>query len=130
MVETTAQLQLLQKGGPFRIAQVRKPTPAPDEVLIRQRVIAFNLVDAKQRDHGLGITNFPRVLGVEGAGIVEAAGSDVRHVLPGDEVAAWEGSGALADVWGGAFQERVAVPGYLVARKPSNISLEEAASLP
>lgn len=130
MAETTTQLHLLQKGGPFKIAQVPKTTPGPEEVLIRQRVIAFNPLDVKQRDLGFGIAHFPHVLGVEGAGVVEAVGSEVRHLLPGDEVAAWEGSGALGDAWGGAFQERVATPAYLVAKKPKNISLEEAASLP
>ncbi|SPO04282.1 uncharacterized protein DNG_06965 [Cephalotrichum gorgonifer] len=126
----TAQLQLLQKGGPFKVVQVPKPTPGPEEVLIRQRVIAFNLVDAKQRDLGIGIARWPHVLGIEGAGVIEAVGSGVHHLRPGDEAAGWEGSGALGDSWGGAFQERVAVPGYLVAKKPKNISLEEAASLP
>ncbi|MBE3045608.1 alcohol dehydrogenase catalytic domain-containing protein [Candidatus Bathyarchaeota archaeon] len=130
MPETTAQLQLLQKGGPFKIVQVPKTTPAPDEVLIRQRVIALNLVDAKQRDTGVAIARWPRVLGFEGAGVVEAVGSDVADLLPGDEVAGLQGTLDPDATWGGAFQERVAVPRYLVAKKPENISLEEAASLP
>ena len=128
--ETTAQLQCMQKGGPFKIVHVPKPTLAPEEVLIRQRVIAFNLVDAKQRDLGIGISHWPRVLGIEGAGVIENVGSEVRDLQPGDEVAAWEGSGANEVSWGGAFQERVAVPVHFVAKKPKNISLEEAASLP
>ena len=128
--ETTAQLQCVQQGGPFKIVQVPKPTLAPDEVLIRQRVIAFNLIDAKQRDLGIGISRWPHVLGIEGAGVIENVGSDVRDLQSGDEVAAWEGSGALDVSWGGAFQERVAVPAFFVAKRPKNISLEEAASLP
>ena len=132
MEETTVQLQLqlLQKGGPFRIAKGPKPTPAPGEVLIKQRVIAFNLLDIKQRDRGLGITEWPWVMGIEGAGLVEAVGSDVQHLQPGDEVAGWEGSGGLPEPWGGAFQEYVAIPEHFLAKKPRNITLEEAASLP
>ena len=70
------------------------------------------------------------MLGIEGAGVIETVGSEVRDLQPGDEVAGWEGSGAHPVSWGGAFQERVAVPSYLVAKKPKNISLDEAASLP
>ncbi|MCJ1384100.1 hypothetical protein MMC17_007216 [Xylographa soralifera] len=119
--ETTAQLQCMQQGGPFQIVHVPKPTPAPDEVLIRQRVIALNLVDVKQRDLGIFVPRWPRVLGIEGAGVIEAVGSAVHGLQPGDEVAGWEG---------GAFQERVVAPAYFVAKKPHNISLAEAASLP
>lgn len=128
--ETSFQLQCMQQGGPFKIVQVPKPTLAPEEVLIQQRVIALNLIDVKQRDYGILVQSWPRVLGIEGGGIVEAVGSEVHDLQVGDEVAAWEGSGASESHWGGAFQAHVAVPAYLVARKPKNISLEEAASLP
>lgn len=128
--QTTAQLQCTQQGGPFKIAHVSKPTPAPNQVLIRQRVIALNLIDAKQRDLGILIPRWPHVLGIEGAGVIEAVGSDVRDLQLGDEVMGWEGSGANEVSWGGAFQERVAVPAFFVAKKPENITLEEAASLP
>lgn len=128
--ETTAQLQCMQQGGPFKIVHVPKPTLAPEEVLIRQRVVAFNLIDAKQRDLGILVPRWPRVLGIEGGGIIEAVGSDVRDLQPGDEVMGWEGSGAHEPSWGGAFQERVAVQTCFLAKKPKNITLEEAASLP
>ena len=128
--ETTAQLQCMQQGGPFKIVHVPKPTLAPDEVLVRQRVIALNLVDVKQRDLGILVQSWPHVLGIEGAGIIESVGSEVRDLQPGDEVAGWEGSGAHEVSRDGAFQERVVVPAFMVAKKPKNISLEEAASLP
>ena len=128
--ETTAQLQCMQRGGPFKVVHVPMPTLAPDEVLIQQRVITLNLVDVKQRDQGILIPRWPHVLGIEGAGVVESMGSEVRDLQPGDEVAGWEGAGAHEVSWGGSFQERVAVPAHLVFRKPKNISLEEASSLP
>ena len=130
MAETTAQLQCMQVGGPFKIVQVPKPVLAPNEVLVRQRVIALNLLDIKQRDLGIKVSHWPRVLGIEGAGVVEAVGSEVHDLKVGDEVAGWEGGGAHEISWGGAFQEHVAVPAYLLAKKPKNISLVEAASLP
>ncbi|MCJ1389926.1 hypothetical protein MMC18_002783 [Xylographa bjoerkii] len=119
--ETTAQLQCMQQGGPFKVVHVPKPALAPEEVLVRQRVIALNLVDTKMRDLGILVPRWPHVLGIEGAGVIEAVGSEVRDLQPGDEVAGWEG---------GAFQERVAVPAHFLAKKPKNIKLEEAASLP
>lgn len=129
-VETTAQLQCMQQCGPFKIVHVSRPTPGPDEVLVRQRVVALNPIDAKQRNLGILVPRWPHVLGVEGAGVIEAVGSEVRDLQPGDEVAGWEGSGANESIWGGAFQERVVVPACFVGKKPKNISLEDFASLP
>jgi NADPH:quinone reductase-like Zn-dependent oxidoreductase len=128
--ETTVQLQLLGKQGPFEIVKVPKPAIAPDQVLIRQRVIALNALDPKQRDSGVMIEHWPHVLGIEGAGVIEAVGSDVRSLEPGDEVTALQAGMAHGLMWGGAFQEHVVMPACYVAKKPSNISLEEAASLP
>ena len=120
----------MQKGGPLQIAQVPKPTLAPDQVLIRQRAIALNGLDWKQRDFGVLVERWPHVLGIEGAGIVEAVGSDVRDLRRGDEVTAWMAGAAHGEDWGGSYQECVVVPACFVAKKPKNISIEEAASLP
>lgn len=124
------QLQYKYQGGPFEVVQVPKPEPGPEEVLVRQKAIALNMVDLKQRDLGLMIKQWPRVLGIEGAGIIEAVGSSVQNLKPADEVTGWQGSGAHEVVWGGAFQTHVVVPAAYVAKKPTNISFEEAASLP
>ena len=127
---TTAQLQCMQQGGPFELVHVPRSGPDAGQVLVRQHVIAFNLIDVKQRDLGIMVARWPRVLGVEGAGIVEEVGSGVHDLQVGDEVAGWEGGGAQEGSWGGAYQERVAIPAGLLMKKPKNISLEEAASLP
>jgi NADPH:quinone reductase-like Zn-dependent oxidoreductase len=128
--ETTAQLQYLKKGGPFKVVTVPKPVIAQNQVLIRQRVIALNALDSKQRDTGIMIEHWPHVLGIEGAGVIEAVGSDVSNFKPGDEVTALQAGRAHGEPWGGAFQEHVVMPACYVAKKPANISLEEAASLP
>ena len=83
---TSAQLLCMQKGGPFEIVQIPKPTLAPDHVLIRQSVIALNGLDTKQRDFGILVSHWPHVLGIEGAGVVEAVGADVKDLSPGDEL--------------------------------------------
>lgn len=55
--QTTAQLQLTQKGGPFKIARVPKRSPGPDQLLGRQHATALNGLDLKQRDTGLFISH-------------------------------------------------------------------------
>jgi len=127
---TYAKLQVIQKGGPFEIVQAEDPTIGDDEVLIQHKVIALNRIDFIQRDMGVEIASWPHVLGVEGAGIVEAVGAKVSNLQPGDEVVAWETGTLFKLPWGGAYQEKVVMPAKFVAKKPSNISLEEAASLP
>lgn len=128
--ETTRQLQCIQKGGPFKVVEVAKPALAPDQVLIRQRVIALNDLDRKQRDLGILISSWPHVLGIEGAGVVEAVGSDVSSLQPGDEVLAWAAGGAHGEAWGNSYQEHILMPACFVAKRPTNITFEEAASLP
>lgn len=120
----------MQKGGPFQVVQVPKPSVKPDQVLIRQEFVGLNGLDWKQRDSGLFIDSWPHVLGVEGAGVIEAVGSDIKHLQPGDEVTAWEVGMAHSEDWGGAYQEHLVMPANYVAKKPSNIRLEQAASLP
>jgi NADPH:quinone reductase-like Zn-dependent oxidoreductase len=127
---TTAQLQCMQKGGPFRLVDVPIPVLEPDQVLIRQRAIALNDLDRKQRDSGFLIDRWPHVLGIEGSGVVEAVGSDVISFQPGDEVLGWASGRAHGENWGGSYQERVVIPVSFVAKKPRNISIEDAASLP
>jgi len=120
----------MQKGGPFEIVQIPRPTLAPDYVLIRQSVIALNGLDTKQRDFGILVSRWPHVLGIEGAGVVEAVGADVKDLSPGDEVTALMAGIAHGEDWGGSYQECVVVLACYAAKKPKNISIEEAASLP
>jgi hypothetical protein len=127
---TTKQLLCMKQGGPFEVVEVPTPKLGPSDVLVRQKVIAFNLIDAKQRDYGILVKEWPRLLGTEGAGVIEAVGSAVDSFAVGDEVMAWEGSGASDPPWGGSFQDKVVLPAQFVAKKPSNLSLVEAASLP
>lgn len=100
----------MSKGGPFRIVDVPKPIPEPNQVLIRQSAVALNDLDRKQRDWGVMVTEWPHVLGLEGAGVVEAVGSDVSDFQPGDEVFAWGPGRAHGENWGGTFQKYVVIP--------------------
>ncbi|MBD3257047.1 zinc-binding dehydrogenase [candidate division GN15 bacterium] len=111
------------------------PTPTPDEnrVLIRVKAASINAFDwhMMRADPffvrlGAGFFKPKRnILGADAAGIVEAVGSDVKHLKVGDEVYA-DTSGCLA----GSFAEYVSVRETVVAPKPSGMTFEEAAAVP
>ena len=121
----------MKQGGPLDVVQVVKPTKLePDQVLVRQTVVALNGLDWKQRDFGILVESWPHVLGIEGAGVIDSVGSNVQHLQPGDEVMCWESGMAHGAAWGGAYQEYILMPVCYMAKKPRNISMTEAASLP
>jgi len=116
----------------LRIADVERPVPGPDEVLIRIRATTVNRSDCHYR---LGTPPYARlfsglirprhrILGSELAGDVEAAGPAVTEFTPGDAVfgvKAWK-FGAHAEYI--CMRESAAL-----AHKPAGVSYEEAAAV-
>ncbi len=109
------------------------PEPAADEVLVRVRATSVNPYDwhgmrgeprvARLMPGAMGLREPKiRILGCDMAGEVEAVGKDVTGFRPGDEV--------FALLEAGSFAEYVAVPERLLARKPANLSHEQAAAVP
>ncbi len=114
-------------GGPevFRLADLPKPAPGPGQLLVHVRAAAVNPIDYKLRQTGaLGIKPGD-ILGFDAAGIVEAIGAGVHDFGLGEEVFYSPGFGLP-----GAYAEYNVVPANIVARKPANLSLVEAASIP
>jgi aryl-alcohol dehydrogenase len=74
-----------EKFSPFVIDTVELTDPRPDEVLVRIVASGICHTDLHGRDGYFGIP-FPAVFGHEGGGVVEAVGSTVRKVTPGDHV--------------------------------------------
>ena len=72
---------------PLAIEEVTLPAPGPHEVLVRNPAIGLCHTDLEVIQGHLGYP-LPIVLGHEGAGIVEAVGSDVTTVRVGDAVVA------------------------------------------
>lgn len=119
-------------GSPdvLELADVEKPTPADDEVLVRIQAAAVNPLDwhymrgspyFMRLMSGLGAPTETR-LGVDFAGTVEAVGKDVTQFKPGDEVFGAR-TGAFAD-YVTVRESRGVVP------KPANMTFEQAASVP
>jgi len=83
---TTAQAAICYGADqPFAIEEVRLDTLHADEVLVRIHACGICHTDMAARDKQLP-TPLPMVLGHEGAGVVEAVGTGVSHVKPGDRV--------------------------------------------
>lgn len=86
-------------GGPENLVwdEVPVPTPKPDEALVRQEAVGLNYIDVYFRTGLYKVPQLPMTLGMEGAGVVEAVGSEVTNVKPGDRVAYAMALGAYAE---------------------------------
>ncbi|RZU11754.1 NADP-dependent oxidoreductase [Streptomyces sp. BK239] len=119
-------------GGPevLEYGEVRDPKVGPDSVLVKVRAAAVNPVDWKCREGYLdGILDavFPVVPGWDVAGVVVQPGAAVTEFAVGDEVIGYVREDFLSR---GTFAEYVAAPVRTLARKPRNLTWEEAAGLP
>jgi hypothetical protein len=81
-------IRIYRTGGPEVMVweDIRLGNPGPAEARIRHTAVGLNFVDIYHRT-GLYPTPLPSGLGGEGAGIVEAVGSEVSDLKPGDRVA-------------------------------------------
>jgi len=118
-------VRLLEYGGQLVFDEVPTPTIARDEILVKIKSTAVNhldLVEASGTARQILPIDLPWIPGHEFSGVVEQIGSDVSACAPGDAVIGTSGMGAYA--------EYLAVKPAAIARKPSNLSFEEAASVP
>jgi NADPH:quinone reductase-like Zn-dependent oxidoreductase len=125
------------KYGPpdvLHLEEVKKPALHEEKVLVKVHAASINAGDLHlltgdpfpMRLMGVGLFK-PKntILGADIAGRVEAVGGNVKQFRPGDAV--------FGDIFGlgsGSFAEYVSVPESALARKPSNVSFEEAAAAP
>ena len=119
-------VRLLEYGGQLVFDDVPTPAIARDEILVKVKSTTVNHVDlvkASGTARQIFPLDLPWIPGHEFSGIVEQIGSDVASCSPGDAV-----FGATSGM--GAYAEYLAVKTATIARKPSNLSFEEAASVP
>jgi NADPH:quinone reductase-like Zn-dependent oxidoreductase len=115
-------------GGPDvqEFLDLEMPTPLPDEVLVEVRAAGVNPVDWKIRSGLLGAakpSDLPAVLGTEVSGVVRGVGKDVTAFQVNDEV-----FGTVATGTGG-YTEFTVLPEHATARKPPQVSFNDAATL-
>ncbi|KAG8687884.1 hypothetical protein FRC08_011719 [Ceratobasidium sp. 394] len=102
------------------------PAPGPGQILVKIIAAALNPVDDMHRHYPVLISGYPAVLGCDAAGTVEAIGEDVSSFKKGDRVF-FQGDCSHD---GSTFQHYATVRSDLVAKTPSNITDEQASTLP
>ena len=113
-------------GG--RIVDLPQPEVGDNDVLVQIHAAGVNLLDAKIADGEFKIFlpyRFPLILGNDVAGVVVKVGARVRCFKPGDEVYARPDKDRI-----GTFAEFISMNEADVAIKPTQLSMEEAASIP
>ncbi len=120
---------LEEYNSPFRLTEVARPKPAAGQVVVRIKASGVNPLDTKIRS-GNGAhakQPLPTILGMDMAGIVEELGAGVSGFNVGDEVYGLTGGiGGLQ----GSLAEFAAVDVDLLAKKPSNVTMRQAAAIP
>lgn len=128
MTQRMRAIRVTGLGGPevLELTQVDRPEPWYAEVLVRVVAAAVNPTDWKSRS-GRGLPHPPPyVPGYDVSGVVEAVGVGVTRFRPGDEVFGMPRYPHVA----GAYAEYVTAPSRHFARKPVELSHEEAGALP
>lgn len=111
------------KGGPevITVSDLPIPEPGPKEVRVKVKAAGVNFIDTYRRS-GVYPEEFPSVPGREGAGIIEAAGSEIPEQVIGRRVAWAEAAGSYA--------EYVTVASKDLLHVPDGVPFEVAAALP
>jgi NADPH:quinone reductase-like Zn-dependent oxidoreductase len=119
-----------ESGAVLSLAEVARPTIRDDEVLVRVAAASVDMgtwhcmtgLPYAMRLAGFGVLR-PKASnpGRSFAGTVEAVGEDVTDLEPGEEV---------YGTCDGSFAEYVAARPRMIARKPANLSFEQAAAVP
>jgi NADPH:quinone reductase len=126
----TMQAAVLEThNAPFHLTTIARPVPAPGQVLVRIHASAVNPLDLKIQEGAAAHARqpLPAILGLDLAGTIEAVGAGVTNFRPGDEV-----YGMTGGVGGrqGSLAQYAAADAALLAPKPANLSMREAAALP
>ena len=94
-------IQIHQVGGPeeMKYNNISIPEPGIGEVILRHEAIGLNYIDIMQRSgkHPIAFKEFPATLGMEGAGVIEAIGENVKGFNIGDKVSHCMNIGAYSE---------------------------------
>jgi NADPH:quinone reductase-like Zn-dependent oxidoreductase len=124
------RVQYHRYGGPevLRLEEFALAAPGRGQIRVRVRAAAANPMDWKIRSGEMKVMTgrkFPRGLGHDFTGVVEAVGPNVTRFKVGDEV-----FGATGLKEAGTFAEALVTEDKTVSLKPRSLSFEQAAALP
>jgi len=114
----------------FEKEEIAKPIAKAGQVLVKIAASSVNTVDTMIRNMGTDLPlspAAPALLGMDFAGVIESLGEGVQGFAVGDEV--YGCAGGLADL-PGTLADYIAADSKLIAHKPKNLSMREAAAIP
>jgi NADPH:quinone reductase len=116
-------VSVLEHGGPevLHLTDIFTPTPKSGEVLVENKAIGVNFVDAQHRTGSPYPVSLPLIPGIEAAGVVEAVGEQVSEFKMGDRV-------GYAGYMGGNYAQYTVVPETKLVPIPEKVSFELAAA--
>jgi len=119
----TKAIRIHANGGPevMHWEDVPTPEPGPGEALVRHAAVGLNYIDVYFRTGLYKLPGYPAIIGQEGAGAVEAVGSDVHGFEPGDRVTY---AGSL-----GAYATHRVLPADRAIKLPPDIDSRIAAAI-
>ncbi|CAE6487725.1 unnamed protein product [Rhizoctonia solani] len=118
---------LPQRQGKLEIGIRPTPIPGEREALVKITATAINPADWKILISGLFVESFPSVLGTDGAGVIEAVGSEVDNFRVGDRVF-FQGFYHHTDKT--TFQQYCIVETDIISKVPDNITEDQASTIP
>ncbi len=116
-------IQIQHFGGPevMQLVDLEVGAPGPGEVRIRHHACGLNYIDVYQRT-GLYPNPLPLMLGMEGAGVIEAVGEGVAHLKAGDRA-------AYASSPPGSYSQVRVMSAKTVCKLPDGIAFDTAAGM-
>jgi NADPH:quinone reductase len=117
-------IRIHETGGPevLRLESIELPPPGAGQVRVRHTASGVNFVDIHQRSGRYPLQGLPVVLGMEGAGVVEAVGPGVQGFHPGERV-------AYAAHAPGSYAQAMNVPAGHLVHLPDDIPDVQAAAM-
>lgn len=115
-------IRIHETGGPevLQWEEVEVGAPAAEEIRVRHTAVGLNYIDTYLRE-GARPLPMPSVLGLEGAGVVEALGDGVSHLAVGDRI-------GYADMPVGAYAEERIMPARIAVKLPDSVDDQTAAA--
>lgn len=109
---------ILNKPGNYKdlkLTDIENPKAKKNEVVIRHKAIGINHFDVCFRNGSYRVDNFPAILGLEGCGIIEEIGSEVKDYRVGERVA--YATGGI-----GSYAEKRAINQQFLVTPPDSLS--------